>query len=259
MLRGSTIDVRGVTKRYRLASGSEVNALAGFSFHVASGEFVSIVGPSGCGKSTLLKIIAGLVQPDEGEVVVNGSAVVGPRRDIGMVFQDPVLLPWRNVVQNAMLGIEVLGLNQSRYRERCHSLLKDVGLEGFENALPTELSGGMQQRNAIVRAMLHEPYLLLMDEPFGALDAMTREAMGFSLLSLVESRGISIVFVTHSVPEALFLADRVIVCSGRPGCVLDVVPVDLPRPRRLEMMSSPRMNEAALHIRKLLGAQGGLE
>jgi NitT/TauT family transport system ATP-binding protein len=256
---GSSIDVRGVNKRYRLSSGDEVLALADVSFTVAAGEFVSIVGPSGCGKSTLLRIVAGLAEPDGGEILINGSAVTGPRRDVGIMFQDPVLLPWRNVMQNAMLGIEILGLDQARYRERARDLLREVGLEGFEKALPSELSGGMQQRNAIVRAMLHEPYLLLMDEPFGALDAMTREAMGFNLLHLVESRGITIVFVTHSVSEALFLSDRVVVCSARPGRILDIVDVDLPRPRRLDMMDSPHMSHAALHIRQLLGAAGAVE
>jgi NitT/TauT family transport system ATP-binding protein len=162
-------------------------------------------------------------------------------------------------MQNAMLGVEVLGLDPKSYRERARELLAEVGLAGFERAYPSELSGGMQQRNGIVRAMIHDPRLLLMDEPFGALDAMTREAMGFNLLRLVESRGLTIVFVTHSVLEALLLSDRVVVCSARPGRVLDVIQVNLPRPRKLEMMENPEVTHAATHIRKLLGASGTLD
>ncbi|HYU21177.1 MAG TPA: ABC transporter ATP-binding protein [Chloroflexota bacterium] len=255
-LRGSAIQARRLSKMYRLSSGDEVLALSDASFDVSAGEFVSIVGPSGCGKSTLLKLIGGLSTPSQGEVTIDGRQVDGPRRDVGFVFQDPTLLPWRNVIQNAMLGIEVLGLDRAIYRTRAQELIDLVGLHGFEKARPSELSGGMQQRSAIVRALLHDPHLLLMDEPFGALDAMTRESMGFELLRIWESRRTSIVFVTHSVPEALFLADRVIVLSPRPGRILDIIPVGLARPRELEMMGSQDVGQKATHIRQLLGARG---
>jgi NitT/TauT family transport system ATP-binding protein len=256
---GCRIEVCQVSKTYRLASGGEVLALSGISFDVAAGEFVSIVGPSGCGKSTLLSIIGGLGSASQGEVLVNASPVREPRKDVGFVFQDPVLLPWRSVLQNAMLGVEVLGLDQVRYRARAEELIDLVGLRGFEKALPGELSGGMQQRNAIVRALLHEPNLLLMDEPFGALDAMTRENMNLELLRIWAASATSVLFVTHSVPEALFLSDRVIVMSARPGRVLDVVDVGLPRPRDLDMMNSPEVSEQAKRIRHRLGSQGAVD
>jgi NitT/TauT family transport system ATP-binding protein len=256
---GCTIEIRQVNKTYRLGSGGEVLALAGVSFDVKAGEFVSIVGPSGCGKSTLLSIVGGLSAATQGEVCVNGSIVREPRRDVGFVFQDPVLLPWRSVLSNAMIGIEVLGLDQRRYRDRAHELLDLVGLRGFETALPAELSGGMQQRNAIVRALLHQPSLLLMDEPFGALDAMTREHMGYELLKIWSHTSASVLFVTHSVAEALFLSDRVVVMSARPGRILDVIEVGLPRPRDLDMMNSPEVADQAKRIRHMLGSQGGVE
>ena len=254
--RGSRIEVRHVEKTYRRAAGGSITALVDVTFDVAPGEFVSLVGPSGCGKSTLLRIVGGISTPTAGEVLVDDTPVRGPRRDIGFAFQDPTLLPWRNVLQNAMIGIEVLGLDQTAYRARARELIDLVGLHGFENARPSELSGGMQQRAALVRALLHEPKLLLLDEPFGALDAMTREAMGFELLRIWAASQTSIMFVTHSVPEALFLANRVVVFSPRPGQILDVVTVGLPRPRTLEMLNSPDVGEKGLYIRHLLdGAQ----
>ncbi|HEV8469269.1 MAG TPA: ABC transporter ATP-binding protein [Candidatus Limnocylindria bacterium] len=253
--QGSRIEVRRLDKTYRLQTSQEVPALTDISFHVDAGEFVSIVGPSGCGKSTLLRIIGGISHATGGEVQVDGSPVRGPRRDVGFVFQDPTLLPWRDVLQNAMIGIEILGLDRTEYRARARELINLVGLVGFERAHPGELSGGMQQRAAIVRALLHDPKLLLLDEPFGALDAMTREAMGLELLRIWAANQTSVVFVTHSVLEALFLADRVIVFSARPGRVLDIVTVGLPRPRRLEMMVSPEIGALATHIRNLIGVQ----
>ena len=230
-------------------------ALAGISFDVDAREFVSIVGASGCGKTTLLRIIGGIGDATNGEVVIDGTPVSGPRRDVGFVFQEATLLPWRNVLQNAMIGIEILGLDQRAYRERAMDLIRLVGLEGFEQRLPDELSGGMQQRAALVRALLHDPKLLLLDEPFGALDALTRESMGVELLRVWSANRTSIVFVTHSVLESLFLSDRVVVFSARPGRVLDIVKVGLPRPRRLEMLGSPEVGAMANHIRGLLGAQ----
>ena len=254
--RGSRIQVRQLEKTYRTRTSRDVPALRDISFEVQPGEFVSLVGPSGCGKSTLLRIVGGISTASRGEVLVDETPVRGPRRDVGIVFQDPTLLPWRNVFDNVMIGIEVLGLDRTRYRARAQELIELVGLRGFERAHPSELSGGMQQRAGIVRALLHEPKLLLLDEPFGALDAMTRESMGFELLRIWAANRTSILFVTHSVPEALFLADRVIVLSARPGRILDCIQVGLPRPRTLEMMTHPEMGEKAMHIRRLLGAQG---
>jgi NitT/TauT family transport system ATP-binding protein len=255
---GSRIQVRQVEKTYRLNTSQAVPALQDVSFDVQPGEFVSLVGPSGCGKSTLLRIVGGISTASHGEVLVDDSPVHGPRRDVGFVFQDPTLLPWRDVLDNVMIGIEVLGLDRSRYRARARELIELVGLRGFERAHPAELSGGMQQRAGIVRALLHEPNLLLLDEPFGALDAMTRESMGFELLRIWAANRTSILFVTHSVPEALFLADRVIVLSARPGRILDCIDVKLPRPRTLKMMSHAEIGENAMHVRRLLGAEGGM-
>ena len=253
---GCSIAVRNVHKTYRSSSLDAVPALAGVSFDVEAREFVSIVGASGCGKSTMLRIIGGLDSgTDSGEVLIDGSGVNGPRRDVGIVFQDATLLPWRDVLQNAMIGIEILGMDQKAYRARAMDLIHLVQLDGFEHRYPYELSGGMQQRAALVRALLHQPKLLLLDEPFGALDALTREAMGLELLRVWQANRTSIVFVTHSVLEAVFLSDRVVVFSARPGRVLDIVTVRLPRPRRLDMLGSPEVGAMANHIRGLLGAQ----
>ena len=252
---GCSIAIRNVHKTYQSQSGGDVQALGGISFGVEPGEFVSIVGASGCGKSTLLRIIGALESPTGGDVLIDGSRVTGPRRDIGIVFQDPTLLPWRDVIQNAMIGVEILGLDQTTYRKRAMELVRLVGLEGFHKQYPNELSGGMQQRAALVRALLHEPKLLLLDEPFGALDALTRETMGLELLRVWEANRTSIVFVTHSVLEALFLSDRVVVFSARPGRVMTIIDVDLPRPRRLDMLGSPEVGAMANQIHGLLGAQ----
>jgi NitT/TauT family transport system ATP-binding protein len=252
---GTGIEVRSLYKTYQPRARADVLALENVSFDVRPGEFVSIVGASGCGKSTLLRIIGGVGTASKGEVLIGGTPVNGPRRDVGFVFQEATLLPWRNVLENAMLGIEILGLDQEKYRERASELIRLVKLDGFEKAHPYELSGGMQQRAALVRALLHDPKLLLLDEPFGALDAMTREAMGVELLRIWTADRVSVVFVTHSVLEAVFLADRVVVFSSRPGRVVDIVNVDLPRPRTLDMLGSPEVGLMANHIRGLLGAQ----
>src|SRR5437879_1152486 len=203
------------------AQSGPVEALRDIPFAVGRGEFVALVGPSGCGKSTLLRIVAGLRPPTAGDVTVNGSPVTRPIAQVGMVFQAPVLLKWRTVLDNVLLPAELAGLEAKRYRDRAHELLQLVGLGGFEAKLPRELSGGMQQRASLCRALLLDPPLLLMDEPFGALDAMTRDEMNLELLRVWgqgsgEERK-TIVFVTHSIPEAVFLADRVIVMTSRPG------------------------------------------
>jgi NitT/TauT family transport system ATP-binding protein len=253
------IAVRGLTRRF----GSAVTALDNIDMAVGEGAFLAIVGPSGCGKSTLLRILAGLLPASEGEVALGGLPVTGPRRDIGVVFQTPVLFPWRSVLDNALLPVDVQRLGRERMRDAAMALLKLVGLEGFEHAFPWQLSGGMQQRAALVRALIHDPSVLLMDEPFGALDAMTREAMNLELqriwLSGSDGRRKTVVFVTHSVGEAVFLADRVVVMSPRPGRIIDTLDVDFPRPRALSVMNTAAFGTHVHRIRTALNATGGLE
>ena len=228
------VEAVGLQKTYAVRRGEPVKAFEDLSFTIREGEFIACVGPSGCGKSTLLKILAGLIGKTGGELRILGEPVTGPRRDVGVVFQSPVLLPWMTVLQNTMLPGKVIGLDKAKTEERARHLIAMAGLEGFEDKYPYELSGGMQQRNAIIRALIHDPSILLMDEPFGALDAMTREFMNVELQRIwLESRK-TVFFITHSIPEAVFLADRVMVLSNCPGQLLDLVDIDLPRPRRLE-------------------------
>jgi len=218
-----------------------------------------VVGPSGCGKSTLLRILAGLLPATEGEAFLKGTPIAGPRKDIGVVFQSPVLFPWRTVLQNALLPSDVQGLNHNDMVQTALDLLKLVGLTGFENRYPRELSGGMQQRVALVRALVHDPSLLLMDEPFGALDAMTRESMNVELQRIWLERRKTALFITHSTSEAVFLADRVLVMSPRPGRINDIVAVDLPRPRALDIMNTEIFGVYVRRIRAALNAGGGLD
>jgi len=225
---------------------------------IGDGEFVAIVGPSGCGKSTLLKILAGLL-PAAGTAMLNGTAIAGPRRDIGMVFQSPVLFPWRTVIDNALLPVDVQQLGRDRMVERAKALISLVGLSGFERRYPWELSGGMQQRVALVRALIHDPALLLMDEPFGALDALTRESMNVELQRIWLDRRKTVVFVTHSTSEAVFLADRVMVMTARPGRIGDMLKIDLPRPRTLDVMTTEAFGTYVRRIRSGLNAGGGIE
>lgn len=253
------IVVSSLEKTYATRGRSHVHALAGISVEIGAGEFITIVGQSGCGKTTLLKILAGLLPRSAGSVTLRGQSVDEPSRDIGIVFQDPVLLPWRTVFDNVMLPVEVLGLDRARSRGRAMELLGLVGLTGFEDKYPHELSGGMRQRVAIARALVHDPSLLLMDEPFGALDAMTREFMNLELLRIWKESGKTIVFITHSIPEAAFLADRVIVMSARPGRVKEIVEVRLPRPRDLDMMASDEFGVYTRRIRHLFDAKGWLD
>jgi len=251
------IRVEGLTKVYPSRTGA-VQALRDISFSVADGEFITIVGPSGSGKSTLLKLLAGILPKTSGRMILRGSMIDGPRHDIGMVFQQPVLLPWRNVLRNIMLPIDIQGLPRSTYEERARTLIEQVGLGEFADKYPHELSGGMQQRVGIGRALVHDPAILLMDEPFGALDAMTRERMNIELLELWRARRKTVLFVTHSIPEAVFLADRVIVFSSRPGRILEIVSVALPRPRQLDMMATPEFGTLTKRIRAHFGVVGDL-
>jgi NitT/TauT family transport system ATP-binding protein len=238
---------------------SRVVALRDISFRIADGEFAVVVGPSGCGKSTLLKILGGLLSPTSGVAELKGQPITGPRRDIGVVFQTPVLFPWRTVVGNVMLPADVQGLDRTAMKQRALELLGQVGLGGFEQRYPRELSGGMQQRVGIVRALLNDPAILLMDEPFGALDAMTRETMNVELQRMWMQRRITVLFITHSISEAVFLADRVIVLTPRPGTIGDQFTVDLPRPRTLEVMNTERFGHYVRRVRTALSARGGLE
>jgi NitT/TauT family transport system ATP-binding protein len=222
-------------------------------FAVEGNEFVSIVGPSGCGKSTLLRMVAGLVAPSAGRIVVGGRAVHGPISDVGMVFQSPVLLPWRTTLANILFVAEVAGERAAAHRERARELIVLAGLAGFEDALPHQLSGGMQQRAAICRALLMNPPLILMDEPFGALDVMTRERMGFELQKIWAASRNTVLFVTHSISEAVLLSDTIVVMTPRPGRIQDIVKVDLPRPRDVSVLAHPRFIELSARVRDGIG------
>ena len=249
------IELAGVSKTFRSRQGDLVHALEDVTLRVEPEEFVSIVGPSGCGKSTLLRLVGGLTLPSRGVVRVRGAEVREPFPDAGFVFQSAVLLPWRTVVDNVLFSMEMLGERREAYRARALELIELAGLRGFEGKYPWELSGGMQQRVAICRALVHDPGLLLMDEPFGALDAMTREEMSFELLRIWGERRKTILFVTHSIPEAILLSDRVVVMTPRPGRLARVLTIDLPRPRTVEMEFDERFRKASDEIRGLIFAR----
>lgn len=252
------IDVRRLTKSFS-AGAEKLTALEDVSLEVRRGEFVAVVGPSGCGKSTMLKMLTGLMAPSSGEVRIDGRPVTGTRRDVGVVFQAPLLFPWRTVLENVLLPADVQKLDRAAARERALALISLVGLESFRDRYPNELSGGMQQRVSIARALLHDPAILLMDEPFGALDAMTREHMNVELQKLWAAQRKSILFITHSIPEAVFLADRVVVMTPRPGRVAEILEVNLPRPRRLDVMNSPEFGAYVSHIRAHFGSIGVID
>ncbi len=241
-----------VCKQY-VVRGRETAALNDVSFSVVRGEFVSVVGPSGCGKSTLLKIVLGVVPLSRGAIFLGSQQVTGPQVDVGMVFQSPTLLPWCSVLANVLLPIQVLHKRSGDFTERARELLALAGLDQFESAYPRELSGGMQQRVAICRALIHNPGLLLMDEPFGALDALTRESMQTELLRIWEDTGKTILFVTHSIDEAVLLSDRVLLMSQRPGRIEQEIEIDLPRPRTPELRAQAAFQEYALQLRRGLG------
>jgi NitT/TauT family transport system ATP-binding protein len=246
------ICVRRLSLRYGSAKRG-VLALSNISFSVNDGEFLAVVGPSGCGKSTLLKILAGLLPQTDGEAHLNGTPINGP---IGVVFQSPVLFPWRSVLGNVLLPADVQRLDKIKMRKRALDLISLVGLSQFENRYPRELSGGMQQRVGIVRALIHDPAILLMDEPFGALDAMTRESMNIELQRIWLERRKTVLFITHSTAEAVFLADRVLVLTARPGRIGDEFAVDLPRPRPLEIMNTDAFGAYVRRIRAALTVSG---
>ena len=235
-------------------SFGEIEAIRDASFALASREFLSVHGPSGCGKSTLLMMVAGLIEPSAGEIAIDGMPVRGPRREIGIVFQSPVLLPWRKIIDNVLFPIEMLKLPRRRYLPRALELLEMAKIAEFARKLPRELSGGMRQHAAICRALIHNPSLLLMDEPFSALDAMTRDEMGLELLQIWQASRKSVLFVTHSIREAAFLSDRVLVMARRPGSIIAELPIDTPRPRRLEMMEDAGFNAHVRELRKMIEA-----
>jgi NitT/TauT family transport system ATP-binding protein len=247
------IRVEGLSKTFGTSDGGP--ALDGLSFEVGENQFVTLVGPSGCGKSTTLRIVAGLVRPSGGTVRVREREVRRPIADAGMVFQAPVLLPWRTTLANVLFPAEMAGHRPARYRERALELIRLASLEGAERRYPHELSGGMQQRVAICRALLMSPTLLLMDEPFGALDIMTREKMGFELLRIWSASRTAVLFVTHSITEAVLLSDTVVVMTARPGRAKAVIRVDLPRPRDTRTLRDPRFVELASTVRDNIEAQ----
>ncbi|MFI5022082.1 MAG: ABC transporter ATP-binding protein [Alphaproteobacteria bacterium] len=246
----ATVKVDRLSKTF--ATGAAVEDL---SFEVGDKEFVSLVGPSGCGKSTLLRMVSGLIAPTKGRVEVRGQEVRGPLAGVGMVFQAPVLLPWRTALANVLFTAEMRGEPADRHRAHARELIRLAGLEGFEKRYPHELSGGMQQRVAICRALLLDPSLLLMDEPFGALDIITRERMGFELQKIWSATRNTVLFVTHSITEAVLLSDTVVVMSARPGRLKAVIAVDLPRPRDVKTLSHPRFVELAARVRDNIEAQ----
>lgn len=242
------LEVDRVTLTYATTRGP-LQALGDLRFTVAEGEFVSVLGPSGCGKSSLLRLVTGLLPPTSGQIRLAGTPITSPRSDVGIVFQSATLLPWKTVLDNVLVPARARGRISSEQRARAREWLRTVGLEGFESHYPDELSGGMQQRVGIARAMLTDPRLLLMDEPFAALDAMTREAMMDELLRVWSGTGKTVLFITHSIPEAVYLSDRVLVMGPRPGTVIEDLPIDLPRPRTPATMADPRFAQLGSHLR----------
>ena len=258
MAKRPLIAIDGVAKTYRTADGP-VESLKPLTFAIGEGEFMAIVGPSGCGKSTLLKMVAGLLPASAGRIALNGVPVNGPPDNVGIVFQSPVLLAWRTVLDNVLLQIDMRRLSRADYLPKAEALLAMTGLADFARKLPWQLSGGMQQRASICRALVHDPTVLLMDEPFGALDAMTREKMNLELQRIWYETRKTVLFITHSIPEAVFLADRVLVMSERPGTIAAIYDVGLPRPRSLAMMGDPAFVGLTQTIRRHFYAQGTLD
>jgi len=250
------IRLQGVGKRYETKDGP-VEACAEIDLDIRRSEFVAIVGPSGCGKTTILKMVAGLVPHTAGSITVGGRAVDRPLTDVGIVFQESILLDWRSVLSNVMLQIEIRGMDAAAGEPVARRLLQATGLSGFENKKPYELSGGMRQRVSICRALVHDPPLLLMDEPFGALDALTREQISMDIQRIWMEKRKTAIHITHSIPEAVLLADRVVVMGPRPGRIIEIIDVDLPRPRRLDKLPQA-FNDYAGRIREIFKAKGVL-
>jgi NitT/TauT family transport system ATP-binding protein len=249
------VSIGGVSKAYRSNAGV-IEAVDAVSLDIGRGDFVSLLGPSGCGKTTLMLMLAGLMGRDAGAIRIDGKPVEAPYTNVGIVFQDPLLLDWRSVLDNVMLQAEIRGLDRAALRSRALALLDMVGLAGFERSYPCELSGGMRQRASICRALVHDPLLLLMDEPFGALDALTREQMNLDLQDIWLARRTTVLFITHSISEAVFLADRVLVMSPRPGRIAAEVAVELPRPRHPSLRETAEFGKYTSRIRTLFEAWG---
>jgi len=246
------ISLNRVTRVFNSRDGDQVTALQDVSLEIGRNEFITLVGPSGCGKSTLLRIVAGLILPTAGRASIGGEEITEPRAETGIVFQAPTLLPWASVLDNVLFPLRMMHRIDSGSTDKAMALLKLVGLNGFESKSPRELSGGMQQRVAICRALVHDPDILLMDEPFGALDALTREEMTMELLRIWGERPKTVLFVTHSITEAVVLADRVVVMSPRPGRIAEIIEIGLPRPRSFESEATPEFHQASQHIRQLI-------
>lgn len=249
------ISMSGVSKAFQTRNGT-VQALQNIDLSIEKGEFVSVLGPSGCGKSTLMMLLSGLDTVSTGRITVGKKHIHGPNPDAGIVFQQDVLLEWRSALQNILMQAEIRGSDMKEATERARQLLKMVSLQDFENAYPKELSGGMRQRVSICRALLHKPPLLLMDEPFGALDAMTRDQLQIDLLRLCAETDMTVFFITHSIAEAIFLSDRVVVMSPRPGRIEKIIDIDLPRPRRLAMREDPRFVEYTRELTDIFKSLG---
>ncbi len=247
----SKIHIEALHKTYASSNG-RVTALDNIDLTIRENEFVTLVGPSGCGKSTLLKVIGALIRPTRGKLTFDGVPVLKPTRDVGIVFQEAVLLQWRTVLDNVLLPTEILGLDKAASRKRAMDLINLVGLGGFEKRYPRELSGGMQQRVSLCRALIHNPSVLLMDEPFAALDAMTREELGFELLRIWDTEKKTVIFVTHNITEAILLADRVVAMTPRPGKIARVVEVELARPRTIDMEFTEKFKTYSNQIRDVI-------
>jgi NitT/TauT family transport system ATP-binding protein len=252
---GPLIRISAVSKTFR-AGPKLVPAVDRLSVDIQRGEFVSLVGPSGCGKTTLMMMIGGLAIPDSGSIAIGGRTVSGPYTDLGIVFQSPELLDWRTSLSNILLQIEIRKLAVAKYESVAMDLLERVGLEGFADKYPHELSGGMKQRVALCRALVHDPQILLLDEPFGALDALTRDQMNFDLQRLWLERRKTAILVTHGIDEAVWMSDRVLVMTPRPAGIAEDIRIDLPRPRTPEMKTSPEFNAYTAHIRRLFEDMG---
>lgn len=249
------VEVIGLYKTFDTQEGARIPALDNINIHIDAGEFVSVVGPSGCGKSTLLRVVCGLTPATHGRVTVSGAEVRGPRRDVGVVFQNAVLLPWLTVKDNVLMPMDLRERRRPEHTRRAEALLAMASLSGFEAKYPFELSGGMKQRVSICRALMCQPSFLAMDEPFGALDAMTREAMNLELMRICRETGATVLFITHSVPEAVLMSDRVVVMTPHPGRVADDITIKIDRPRSLKHYASEAFNGYTSRIRELLGAE----